>query len=126
MLPRPFRDAEVSTAVPKYVYDLSEGSAAMKPLLGGKGANVAEMRRIGVPVPDGFTVTTEACVETMRRNARWPAGLWDEILERLAALEDRTGRRLGDAERPLLVSVRSGAWSRCRDDGHDPQPRDHR
>ena len=95
--------------MPKYVYDLSEGSAAMKPLLGGKGANVAEMRRIGVPVPDGFTVTTEACVATMRRDARWPDGLWDEILDRLAALEERTGRRLGAVERPLLVSVRSGA-----------------
>ncbi len=95
--------------MPTYVYDLSQGSASMRRLLGGKGANVAEMRRIGVPVPDGFTVTTEACVETMRRNARWPDGLWEEVLDRLAALEDRTGRRLGAAERPLLVSVRSGA-----------------
>src|SRR2546423_44260 len=88
--------------VTKYVYDLSEGSADMRSLLGGKGANVAEMLRIGVPVPDGFTVTTEACVETMRRDSRWPDGLWEEVLERLDALEERTGRRLGDAERPLL------------------------
>ena len=93
----------------KHVYDLSEGSAAMKPLLGGKGANVAEMKRIGVPVPDGFTVTTQACVEAMRRGGEWPEGLWQSIEEGLARLEERTGRVLGAAERPLLVSVRSGA-----------------
>ena len=81
----------------------------MRSLLGGKGANVAEMARIGVRVPDGFTVTTEACVETLRRNATWPEGLWREILEHLDALEERTGQRLGDPESPLLVSVRSGA-----------------
>ena len=95
----------------------------MRSLLGGKGANIAEMRRIGIPVPDGFTVTTEACVETMRRNPRWPEGLWDEIQSHLAALEERTGRSLGSAEHPLLVSVRSGAVVLdARDDGHDPQP----
>ena len=93
----------------KHVYDLSEGSAAMKPLLGGKGANVAEMKRIGVPVPDGFTVTTQACVEAMRRGGEWPEGLWQSIEEGLARLEERTGRVLGAAQRPLLVSVRSGA-----------------
>ncbi len=94
---------------PKFVYDQSEGSAEMRPLLGGKGANVAEMQRIGVPVPDGFTVTTEACVAAMNAEGAWPDGLWDAVLDRLAALEERTGRRLGDPERPLLVSVRSGA-----------------
>jgi len=93
----------------KYVYDQSEGSAEMRNLLGGKGANVAEMQRIGVPVPDGFTVTTEACVDAMRADGAWPEGLWEGVLERLAALEERTGRRLGDPEKPLLVSVRSGA-----------------
>ena len=93
----------------KYVYDQSEGSAEMRNLLGGKGANVAEMQRIGVPVPDGFTVTTEACVDAMRAEGAWPEGLWEGVLERLAALEERTGRRLGDPEKPLLVSVRSGA-----------------
>ena len=95
--------------VVKHVYDLSEGSAAMKPLLGGKGANVAEMKRIGVPVPDGFTVTTQACVEAMRRGGEWPEGLWESIEEGLTRLEERTGRVLGAAQRPLLVSVRSGA-----------------
>ena len=92
-----------------YVYDLSEGSASMKSLLGGKGANVAEMTRIGVPVPDGFTITTAACVEAMRSGGEWPQGLQEAIEERLRRLEERTGRVLGASERPLLVSVRSGA-----------------
>jgi pyruvate, orthophosphate dikinase len=92
-----------------YVYDLSEGSASMKSLLGGKGANVAEMTRIGVPVPDGFTITTAACVEAMRSGGQWPQGLAEAIEERLRRLEERTGRVLGASERPLLVSVRSGA-----------------
>ena len=68
-----------------YVYDLSEGSASMKSLLGGKGANVAEMTRIGVPVPDGFTVTTAACVEAMRSGGEWPQGLQEAIEERPGA-----------------------------------------
>ncbi len=92
-----------------YVYDLSEGSASMKSLLGGKGANVAEMTRIGVPVPDGFTITTAACVEAMRSGGEWPQGLQEAIEERLRRLEERTGRVLGATERALLVSVRSGA-----------------
>ena len=93
----------------KFVYDQSEGSAEMRNLLGGKGANVAEMQRIGVPVPDGFTVTTEACVDAMNAGGAWPEGLWEGVLDRLGALEERTGRRLGDPDKPLLVSVRSGA-----------------
>ncbi|WP_020012962.1 pyruvate, phosphate dikinase [Promicromonospora sukumoe] len=93
----------------RYVYDLAEGSAGMRGLLGGKGAGVAEMTRLGLPVPDGFTVTTAACVAAMENDHRWPDGLWDEIVTHLAALERRTGRRLGAADRPLLVSVRSGA-----------------
>jgi pyruvate,orthophosphate dikinase len=93
----------------RYVYDLAEGRADMRALLGGKGAGVAEMRRIGVPVPDGFTVTTAACVAAMERDGSWPDGLWGEVVAHLDALEERTGRRLGARERPLLVSVRSGA-----------------
>ncbi|WP_130864673.1 pyruvate, phosphate dikinase [Acidipropionibacterium timonense] len=93
----------------RYVYDLSEGSAEMKPLLGGKGAGVAEMMRVGVPVPDGFTITTEACVETMKRQGEWPEGLDEQAWEGLQRLEERTGRKLGDPDKPLLVSVRSGA-----------------
>ncbi len=93
----------------KWVYDLSEGSADMKPILGGKGAGLAEMKRAGVSVPDAFTVTTAACVATMKQNGEWPADLEGQINEALARLEERTGRKLGDPEKPLLVSVRSGA-----------------
>ena len=93
----------------KYVYDLSEGNIEMKPLLGGKGAGVAEMMRIGIPVPDGFTVTTEACVETMKAGGTWPAELHGQIERGLDRLEQRTGLKLGDKDKPLLVSVRSGA-----------------
>ena len=95
--------------IQKYVYDLSEGDASMRNLLGGKGAGVAEMNRVGVPVPDAFTVTTVASVETMRRGGEWPEGLTDQVAEGLARLEERTGRTLGGADKPLLVSIRSGA-----------------
>lgn len=73
MNPQGMRSKEILTMSDqhRYVYDLSEGSADMKPLLGGKGAGVAEMNRVGVPVPDAFTVTTEACVETMRKDGQW-------------------------------------------------------
>lgn len=93
----------------RYVYDLADGSAALKPLLGGKGAGVAEMMRIGVPVPDGFTVTTEACAAVTRADGEWPADLWGQALAGLRRLEGRTGRSLGSTSAPLLVSVRSGA-----------------
>jgi len=93
----------------RYVYDLSEGSMDMKPLLGGKGANLAEMTRIGVPVPDGFTVTTAACVDSMKNDGNWPADLWPQVEKHLDALEARTGRKLGAGDKPLLVSVRSGS-----------------
>ncbi|WIY82826.1 pyruvate, phosphate dikinase [Propionimicrobium sp. PCR01-08-3] len=93
----------------KYIYDISEGDASMKPILGGKGAGVAEMMRLGVPVPDGFTVTTTACVETMHNDGHWPDGLRDQITEGLRRFEERTGRTLGGKDKPLLVSVRSGA-----------------
>ncbi len=93
----------------KYVYDLSEGDMSMKPLLGGKGAGLADMAKIGVPVPDAFTVTTQACVDAMNNDGAWPAGLADQVQAGLARLEERTGRKLGATERPLLVSVRSGA-----------------
>ncbi|MDQ3357320.1 MAG: pyruvate, phosphate dikinase [Actinomycetota bacterium] len=98
-----------TTSSNQFLYDLSDGDASMKPLLGGKGANVAEMMRLGVPVPDGFTVTTAACIETMNRGGDWPESLWEQTLEALHRLEERTGRQLGSATAPLLVSVRSGA-----------------
>ena len=93
----------------EYVYDLADGDGTMKTLLGGKGAGVAEMHRLGVPVPDAFTVTTTACVETMNRKGEWPEALWGEVEEALTRLEERTGLGLGDPEKPLLLSVRSGA-----------------
>ncbi|MDR1448890.1 MAG: pyruvate, phosphate dikinase [Propionibacteriaceae bacterium] len=93
----------------KYVYDLSEGDMSMKPLLGGKGAGIAEMNRLGVPVPDAFTVTTEACVAAMNNASEWPDGLAEQIEAGLKRLEERTGKQLGSPTNPLLVSVRSGA-----------------
>ena len=93
----------------RYVYAFSEGRASMRDLLGGKGAGLAEMTRLGVPVPDGFTITTEACVEATKAAGEWPAGLTGQVDRALGALEQRSGLRLGDPERPLLVSVRSGA-----------------
>jgi pyruvate,orthophosphate dikinase len=95
----------------KLVYDFAEGSKDMRELLGGKGANVAEMTRIlGVDrVPGGFTITTEACVAYMDAGREFPEGLEDQVAEALQRLEELAGKRLGDADDPLLVSVRSGA-----------------
>jgi pyruvate,orthophosphate dikinase len=95
----------------KWVYDFSEGSREMRDLLGGKGANVAEMTRILGPerVPAGFTLTTEACVAYMKAGRSEPEGLAEQVAEALGRLEAAVGKRLGDAEDPLLVSVRSGA-----------------
>jgi len=94
--------------VPKYVYDFSEGNRDMKDLLGGKGANLAEMTNIGLPVPPGFIITTQAC-RTYLESGDAPAEMEDEISEHLARLEKAMGKTLGDADDPLLVSVRSGA-----------------
>ena len=93
----------------KRVYDFSEGSRDMRDLLGGKGANVAEMTRLGLPVPKGFTITTRTCMDYLDGGHAFPAGLDDEVSEHLATLEEAVGKRLGDPENPLLVSVRSGA-----------------
>ena len=93
----------------RYVYDFAEGSDLGRELLGGKGAGLAEMTALGIPVPAGFTVTTQACVEYMRTGKKVPTGLGDEIEEHLVRLEEATGKRLGDRGDPLLVSVRSGA-----------------
>jgi pyruvate,orthophosphate dikinase len=93
-----------------YVYDFADGSREMRVLLGGKGANLAEMTHVLGPelVPAGFTITTEACVAFMRAGEE-PAGLAEQVADGIARLEERSGRRLGDAGDPLLVSVRSGA-----------------
>src|ERR1700709_727731 len=93
---------------PKYVYDFSEGNRDLKDLLGGKGANLAEMTNIGLPVPPGFVITTEACREYLHQGSV-PARLAHEVTEHLAVLEKAMGKVLGDAADPLLVSVRSGA-----------------
>ncbi len=92
----------------KYVVNFDEGSADQKQLLGGKGANLAEMTRIGLPVPPGFIVTTDACRKYLELE-EIPDGLYDEVEDALRELEEETGRRLGDPEAPLLLSVRSGA-----------------
>ena len=94
--------------MPKFVYDFDEGHKDLKDLLGGKGANLAEMTRIGLPVPPGFIITTEACRSYLTEQAV-PHGLDDEVAAHLRVLEQKMGRLLGDATDPLLVSVRSGA-----------------
>ncbi|MCL6639122.1 MAG: pyruvate, phosphate dikinase, partial [Firmicutes bacterium] len=93
----------------KYVYTFSEGRADMKSLLGGKGANLAEMTNIGLPVPPGFTITTEACKEFYLAGRQFPAGMVEEVEEKIAWLEQTLGKKFGDPNGPLLVSVRSGA-----------------
>jgi len=97
----------------KYVYFFgngkAEGDAKMKDLLGGKGANLAEMTNIGIPVPAGFTITTETCDLYNKNGKKWPAGLEEQVRENVAKLEKAMGLKLGDRNNPLLVSVRSGA-----------------
>ena len=94
--------------MPKYVYDFSEGNKDLKDLLGGKGANLAEMTNLGLPVPPGFTITTEACTTFLTTGSE-PPELGGEVSRHLEAMEKAIGRRLGDPDNPLLVSVRSGA-----------------
>ena len=91
----------------KHVYDFAEGNSTMVDLLGGKGANLAEMSNLGLPVPPGFTITTEACRDFLVTGSV-PPGLLQEVSEHLARLEQEMGRKLGDPNEPLLVSVRSG------------------
>jgi len=93
----------------KWVYLFREGNAEMRDLLGGKGAGLAEMVRAGLPVPPGFTITTQACNAYFANNKRFPEGMWDQTLEALREVERETGKRFGDPANPLLVSVRSGA-----------------
>ncbi len=93
----------------KWVWLFREGDASLRDLLGGKGANVAEMTRSGVPVPPGFTITTEACNTYYDLGQKYPDGLWDQVVAALKDLEEQTGKKFGGADDPLLVSVRSGA-----------------
>src|SRR3989440_2476445 len=87
----------------------ADGNAGMKDLLGGKGAGLAEMTNAGLPVPPGFTITTEACNDYFDNGEKLPEGLWDDVLEAVKDVERETGKGFGDPANPLLVSVRSGA-----------------
>ncbi len=93
----------------KLIYDFSQGSREMKDLLGGKGANLSEMTSIGLPIPPGFVLTTEACLEYFENNSSISQELEQQIFEHLETLEEKTGKKLGDPDDPLLVSIRSGA-----------------
>ena len=103
----------MSMSTKKYIYlfanGKAEGNALMKDLIGGKGSGLAQMTNIGIPVPPGFTITTEACIYYSENNKAYPDRLEEEILENLRKLEEAIGKKLGDSENPLLVSVRSGA-----------------
>ena len=97
----------------KWVYDFgggaSDGDASMKNLLGGKGANLAEMSNLDLPVPPGFTITTEVCTVYYELKRRYPEGLGAQVEASLAALEKKAGKKFGETANPLLVSVRSGS-----------------
>ncbi|MEB8174081.1 pyruvate, phosphate dikinase [Staphylococcus equorum] len=93
----------------KYIYAFDEGQKSMKDLLGGKGANLAEMKRLGLPVPDGFTLTTEACIEYLKHGSKVPEVLSEQLNSQLAAFSQRTEKSFSSEEQLLLVSVRSGA-----------------
>ncbi|HTD20053.1 MAG TPA: PEP/pyruvate-binding domain-containing protein, partial [Ktedonobacteraceae bacterium] len=102
-------DAAVKKSPRKWVYLFSEGNATMRELLGGKGAGVAEMTNAGLPVPPGFTITTEACNAYYDAGKHFPEGMWDQALAALKIVEQQTGKHFGQKVNPLLVSVRSGA-----------------
>ena len=93
----------------KYLYLFSEGNATMRELLGGKGANLAEMTHIGLPVPQGFTISTEACTQYYEDGRQINDEIQAQIMEYIAKMEDINGKKFGDLKNPLLVSVRSGA-----------------
>lgn len=108
----PRKNAKKRAIAGKLIYAFgrkTEGESAMKPLLGGKGANLAEMTTIGLPVPPGFTITTEACAAYFKNKKKLPRGLMDDVRKQMASLEQQRGKKFGDDTNPLLVSVRSGA-----------------
>ncbi|GAG54119.1 unnamed protein product, partial [marine sediment metagenome] len=98
-----------STDTPKYVYDFSEGRKELKNLLGGKGANLGEMTHLGLNIPPGFTITTEACLLYFKDPEKIMAQIKPMVLEHLKSLEKTTGKIFGDDHNPLLLSIRSGA-----------------
>ena len=93
----------------KRVYDFEEGNKDMKALLGGKGANLAEMTNLGLRVPPGFIITTKTCKDFFEASGEFPVGLWEEVLEHVRGLEKKTEKVFGKPSNPLLISVRSGA-----------------
>jgi len=107
------RTAKKAAAAPaatgQLIYTFREGNAGMRTLLGGKGAGLAEMTNAGLPVPPGFTVTTEACNAYYAAGKELPEGLWDDIVAHMKQVEEEAGKGFGDPANPLLVSVRSGA-----------------
>ena len=106
----------------KWVYLFKEGDAGMRNLLGGKGANLAEMTNLGLPIPQGFTVTTEACTDYYESGERISHEVEEQIMAALVFLEGLQGKKFGDTEDPLLVSVRSGARaSHAWYDGYHPE-----
>src|SRR5881275_1176000 len=107
------RTASKKSKTPRYVYYFGDGHAdgtgKMKPLLGGKGANLAEMTRIGLPVPPGFTITTDVCAYYYQNKKSYPKELDSQVRSGVEFIEKIPGKKFGDLEKPLLVSVRSGA-----------------
>src|SRR5215213_7939731 len=105
--------AKAASGATKMIYYFgqtkTEGKGDQKPLLGGKGANLADMTSIGLPVPPGFTITTEVCDLYYKHGGKLPPGLMEEVRKNVATLEAETGKKFGDSRLPLLVSVRSGA-----------------
>jgi len=93
----------------KWVLLFSEGNKDMRDLLGGKGAGLAEMTNAGLPVPPGFTITTEACLAYFEAGKKFPEGMWEQVQQAMKVVEEQTGKRFGDPQNPLLVSVRSGS-----------------
>src|SRR6185295_18291352 len=108
-LPTPNMRSKPGKMVYYFGKSRTEGAADMKPLLGGKGANLADMTSIGLPVPPGFTITTDTCAAYYRNGQRLPHGLMNEVHRNIAMLEKESGKKFGDNANPLLVSVRSGA-----------------
>lgn len=102
-------DQAVKQSPRKWVYLFSEGNAKMRDLLGGKGAGIAEMTNAGLPVPPGFTITTEACNAYYETGRQFPQGMWEQVLEAVKIIEQQTGKGFGNEENPLLISVRSGS-----------------
>src|SRR3954453_11669270 len=102
-------DQNGNAATHKWVYLFPEGNGQMKDLLGGKGAGLSEMTNAGLPVPGGFTITTEACRAYYTSGEQFPPGMWDQVLAAMQTVEQETGKQFGDPANPLLVSVRSGA-----------------